>query len=98
MPATKSSQQRPPAEPLSFIVALLAILALAACVAFTWWRLRYDSYSTEVKKEFSTRQQAASQKQRQDGLPTLKLNQDNERQGPAVTVDPNLIGKDNPFQ
>jgi hypothetical protein len=31
-------------------------------------------------------------------LPVMKLNQDNKRQAPAITVDENGIGKSNPFQ
>ena len=30
-------------------------------------------------------------------IPALKLNQDNERQGPVITVNQGAIGKDNPF-
>ena len=31
-------------------------------------------------------------------VPTLSLHQDHERQGPDITVDPDQIGKANPFQ
>lgn len=85
-------------EAASFSLAFVAICALAACTFLSWQWLKPATYEAAIVAELSQKRQEAAQNATEEGIPELLLNQKNERKGPTVTVDPESVGKENPFQ
>jgi hypothetical protein len=94
--AAQKNNHKP--EPLSIALALVAIVGVAACAVITWLRLQPSTYQDAVAAEVSQKQQEALDQKKQAAVPELLLNQDYNRQGPDVTVDPNKVGKTDPFK
>jgi len=84
-------------EPLSVALAIVAVLALALCAALTWLQLGHNNYLVTAQEELQNKQAAVQQQFSQLSAPTLKLNQDNQQQGPDITVNPDNLGKPDPF-
>ncbi len=81
------------------LLYVLSLLALGSCVGGAWYYLQTDVAKEHLRPEVE--QRLAKQKEGNitaNTLPKLSLNQDNKRQGPEVVVDPNTLGKPNPFQ
>ncbi len=85
-------------EPINWVLLILSLMLLSGATAITWIGLQPATYETAVTKEVQDEVQASLAKQIDSPeIPTLNLNKKNKRQGPEVTVDPNNIGKTNPF-
>ena len=95
MPQNSALKTRP--ELVTIGIVSLSLVALLACVAITWLKLSQTSYATVVQAEIQTQQTALQQQAVHNKLPTLILNQDNTQEGPVVVVNPQNLGKPNPF-
>ena len=85
-------------EPINWVLLILSLLLLGGATAITWIGLQPATYETAVTQEVQDELQASAAKQLDSPeIPVLTLNKKNKRQGPEVTVDPNNIGKVNPF-
>ncbi len=81
------------------ILYVVAILGVASAVASTWYHLQTSAAKDAVRPEVEQRLKSMKEGNiNANTLPKLTLNQENKRQGPEVVVDPNTLGKPNPFQ
>ncbi len=69
-------------------LVLAGCCLLLAYLGFATWRaFQADVSSADIASAVAT-----------PPVPTIKLHQETQRQGPTITVDQNTIGKENPFQ
>lgn len=85
-------------EPVNWVLLFLSLLMLGGSTVATWVSLRPETHKASVVREV-TDEVTAVQARKLDSpeIPTLMLNSKNERLGPEVTVNPGVIGKENPF-
>jgi|GEM_PF-6067133 len=95
MPVTNKPKNK--LEVGTFLLVGLSVLALAACTVITWFSLGQGTYTTKIATEISQQQAALVAQSSQNKVPTLILNQNNTQEGPTVTVNPQNLGKTNPF-
>jgi hypothetical protein len=71
----------------SGFLVLLGVLGVVGYLIFASMQAFRPARSEGVSRTLAT-----------PNIPTLKLNQDNARQGPVIDVDEGTIGKTNPFK
>ncbi|CAN5162959.1 hypothetical protein BH11PAT4_BH11PAT4_4940 [soil metagenome] len=85
-------------EPINWVLLVLSLILLSGSTVMTWLSLQPGTTQAEVTTEVQSEITAAKARQFDaPEIPTLKLNKKNLRQGPEVVVNPDAIGKDNPF-
>ena len=90
-------------EPLNWIILTLDFMLMGAGIFMSWRYMQTSTFEDELRPEITQKvgvadTKSATNTQDNKSVPALKLNQNNERLGPEIQVDPNNIGRLNPFQ
>jgi hypothetical protein len=96
--AGKQGKRVASVEPINWLLLVLSLVLLGGSTTMSWLSLQPNTTQESVTAEVATEIAAAKAKQLDaPEIPTLQLNKKNQRQGPEVVVNPDVIGKDNPF-